>query len=169
MRKRNKNIYMGPDSTAGIPVFGKVDTDNEICLNAIATAYDALNKKMLTRKVGVFDNTTLTEINGRFSVLRLLCRKYAPNKIIVVNKIHDVVVNHFKGHLSDSQALMMLQKICDEYGLNPDVFNIAALHINQAEQMNNMFMPFGIDMFMFSNNQVKGRKNNRNMNHGSVL
>jgi len=161
MRKRNKNIYMGPDSTAKLPVFGKVDTDNEICLNAIATAYDALNNKMLTRKFGVYDKTTLTEINGRFSVLRLLCRNYAPNKLNLVNKIQDIVTNHFKGHLSDSQALSMLQQVSNEAGLNSGVFNIAALHINQAEQMNN-FAPFGIDLFMFSNNNTaKYSKKNR--------
>lgn len=162
MRTRNKNIYMGPDSTARLPIFGKVDTDNEICLNAIATAYDALNGKMLTKQFGVYDKTTPTEINGRFGILRMLCRRYAPNKLSIVNNIQNVITEHFKGNISDSQALALLQNISNKNNLNPNVLNIAALHIDQAEQMN-MFNPFNIDTFMFSdgNNSTNRKNHNR--------
>lgn len=160
MRKKNKNIYMGVNSTAKLPVFGKVDTANEICLNAIATAYDALNNRMLTRQHGVFDETTLTEINGRFSVLRMLCRQYAPDKRIVINEIHNVVVEHFKGHSSYTQAIQLLQNICNKHMLNPGMLNVAAFHINQAEQMMQMPDAFGLNMFMQfdQQNQIKKRR-----------
>jgi len=161
MRKRNKNIYMGPKSTAKLPVFGKVDTDNEICLNAIATAYDALNNRMLTKRHGIFDKTSLVEINGRFSILQMLCRKYAPNKLGVIDEIHNVVVDHFKGHISDSKAIHLLQNICNKRNLNPGILNVAAFHIDQAEHT---FDPFGMDMFTLfgqQNNNMKKRKRMR--------
>ena len=158
MRKKNKNIYMGPNSTAKLPVFGRVDTDNEICLNAIATAYDALNNRMITRQPGSFDATTLPEINGRFNVLRMLCRKYAPNKLIVIDEIHNVVIEHFKGNISGSKAIQLLQNICNKHNLNPGVLNVAAFHINQAEQMMQMPNAFGIDMFMMLGQQNQKKK-----------
>lgn len=162
--RKNKNIYMGENSTAKMPVFGRVDTDNEICLNAIATAYDALNNKMLTRQHGMFDKTTLTEINGRFGVLRMLCRKYAPSKLIVIDKIHKVVVDNFRGHISDSKAVSSLQNICTQHNLNPGILNIAAIQINQAEQMKmQMPTPFGIDMFQLLGQQNMNQKKKRRM------
>lgn len=149
---------MGANSTAKLPVFGRVDTDNEICLNAIATAYDALNSRMLTRSPGVFDKTTPAEINGRFNVLRLLCRNYAPDKLIVVNEIHNVVMKHYKGNISDVQAIDLLQNIISKYNLNPGILNVASLHISQAEQMANSF---GLGMFSLFNPQNNSIDNNR--------
>lgn len=148
MRKKHKNIYMGKDSTAKLPVFGRVDTDNEICLNAIATAYDALNNIMLTKRLGMFDKTTIAEINGRFSVLKMLCNKYAPNKLVVINKIHKVVIDNFHNKISDARALELMQEICRQHDINPGILNIAAMHVNQAEMQD----PFR-NMFLFFNQQ----------------
>ena len=68
--RKHKNIYMGSDSTAKLPIFGRVDTGNEIALNAIATAYDSLNSKMLTRQLGLYDETSLIEDeNGEIKVI----------------------------------------------------------------------------------------------------
>lgn len=161
MRNKHKNIYMGANSTAKLPVFGKVDTDNEICLNAIATAYDSLNSRMLTRQPGVFDKTTPAEINGRFSVLRLLCRNYAPDKLIVVNEIHKVVMEHYKGNINDAQAINLLQSIISKYNLNPGILNVASLHINQAEQMANSF---GLGMFsLFNQSNIDNNRKRRGL------
>jgi len=132
MRKK-KNIYMGKNSIAQLPVFGNVDTDNEICLNAIATAYDALNNIMLTRSHGVFDKTTSAEINGRFGILRMLCSKYAPSMHPVVDKIHKVVIENSKGRISDINALKIMRDICMNHGINSDIFDYAIMRINQAE------------------------------------
>lgn len=148
--RKNQNIYMGDKSTAKLPLFGKVDTSNEICLNAIATAYDALNQKMLTRRLGVFNQATLQMINGRFQVLKNLCIKYAPDKLMIINQIQRITTDNFKGNLSDRQAVMMLQEITRRYNLDPNMLNIAASHVNQAEQMQPItFNPFGIDMFLW--------------------
>lgn len=160
MRKRNKNIYMGNNSTARLPIVGKVDTGNEICLNAMATAYDALNNKMLTRQMGVFDNTTLTEINSRFSILRMLARKHAPNKIVVVNKIYNVIRDHFKGHLSYSQAVSMLNEINMKYNNNPNHLNMAMAHVDHAEKIS-LPNAFGIEAFLYFANQNMNNKKHR--------
>jgi len=154
MKKRYKNIYMGPDSTAKLPVFGKVNTSNEIRLNIIATAYDSLNNTMLTRKAGVFDQTTLKKINGRFSTLRLLSRKHAPTELMLTDQIYKIVADHFKNIISDAQALASLQNICMRYNVDPFLLNIAMFHVNQAEMQD----PFGINMFMIGNNASKNRK-----------
>jgi len=125
---------MGPDSITQLPIFGNVDTDNEICLNAIATGYDALNNIMLTRTPGVFNKTTPAEINGRFGILRMLCSKYSPRMHSVVDKIQKVVVENSKGRISDKDALIVMRKICAEHDINSDIFDYAIMRINQAEQ-----------------------------------
>lgn len=137
MRKRKRNIYMGANSTAKLPVFGQVDTDNEICLNAIATAYDSLNNIMLTRKQGAYDKTSPIEINGRFSVLRMLCRKYAPNSLPVIEQIHNIVMDNYRGKISDQQAIQLMKSTCIKNNLNPSMLDLAAMHINQIEMMRN--------------------------------
>ena len=151
MRKRNKNIYMGVDSTARLPVVGRVDSGNEILLNAIAVGYDALNNRMLTRYVGVYDKTSLREINGRFGVLRLLCNRHAPSKLTTVNRIYGIVVDYFNGKITFDQAVSILNNISIKINSNFDFYNIAAFHINQAEQIG-MPKPFGIDMFLLLDN-----------------
>lgn len=142
---------MGSNSTAKLPVFGMVDTDSEICLNAIATAYDALNKIMLTRKPGVFDRTTIAEINGRFGILRMLCRRYAPDKIIVIDKIQKIVTDHHKKRISDAEAINRMKQICMQHNLDPGLLNIAAMHVNQAELFNQQFMMLPDNSFEGSN------------------
>lgn len=154
---------MGSRSTAKIPIVNKVNTGNEICLNAIATAYDALNGKMLTRQLGVYDQANIKSINGKFHVLRMLCSKHAPSKLIVIDRIHKITTDNLKGIISDQQAINMLQQIINNYNLNPNLLNIAAIHINQAEEIN--FDPFGINMFYWignNNNNVKTKKKRRN-------
>jgi len=131
---RKKNVYMGNNSIAQLHVFGNVDTDNEICLNAIATAYDALNDIILTRSQGIFQNATATEINARFGELHLLCSRYSPRMHHVVDKLHKVVIENSKGRISDANALGVMRDICKRHGINSDIFDYAILRINQAEQ-----------------------------------
>lgn len=153
MKKNHKNIYMGVESTAKLPVFGKVDTENEIILNSLATAYDALNEIMLTKKEGYFEKTNLVKINGRFSILKMLCRKYSPSKMMMVNKIHNIVIENFKGNISDKEVITYLQNLSIQYGFNPGMINMVMFHINQAE----MFDPFNAAPFFMMNNTVKKR------------
>ena len=157
---------MGLQSTAQIPIFGKVDSDNEICLNAIATAYDALNDKMLTKTTGIFKNTNIATINGRFGMLRMLCRKYAPSKSIFVDRIHKIVIDNFHNKISDAQALSLMNNTCKQHNINPGILNIAAMHINQAEMIQkppNLPNPLGdlFSMFNQQNTQIKKRRMRR--------
>lgn len=132
MRKKTRHVRNNP--IMPLPVFGNVDTDNEICLNAIATAYDALNNIMLTRHQGVVVKATPAEINGRFGTLRMLCSKYAPHMHSVVDKLHTVVVENSKGRISDTKALGIMRDLCNKHGINSDIFDYAIMRINQAEQ-----------------------------------
>jgi len=132
---KKKNVYMGRDSTAGLPVFGNVDTDYEICLNAMATAYDGLNNVMLTREPGVFDKTTSREINGRFNVLHQLCKRYAPDKINAIEELRRITLSNNRGNISDRVALEKMRAVCYKYGLDTSMLDQAAVHINQAEML----------------------------------
>lgn len=133
MKKLNRNIYMGPKSTAKIPIFGKVDTCPEICLNVIATAYDALNDIMLTRQSGVYTKTNPATINGRFTVLKGLAKKYAPDRLIVINQIQKIVMDNYHGKISYNDALNKIKMVYDRNNIDPGLLNTAIFHINQAE------------------------------------
>lgn len=133
---------MGQNSTAKLPVFGKVDTDNEICLNTLATAYDALNKIMITRQKGVYDETTADEINGRFNVLRLLCNRYAPEKKEFLNKVQQIVLKIYRGQISEMQAIAEIRNVCMQYGVNTGILDYAALRIDQTEQQSQFVQIF---------------------------
>jgi len=132
---RNKNVYMGRNSTAQMPVFGTVDTDYEIVLNAISTAYDALNEIMLTRQPGVFEKTTVAEINGRFGTVRMLARRYAPRILPAVDEMHHICLENHAGRLSDVRALVLMREISTRYGMNPGILDEVCMRINNAEML----------------------------------
>ena len=148
LKKINRNIYMGPNSTAQIPVVNKIDTDHEIILNVFATGYDALNSVMLTKKSGFFDKTTMQEINGRFGILRMLCSRYSPRSLALIDETYKIVSDNYHNNISDLQALAALRQICINNNLDPFIVDHAMMRINQAETIskngfNNMF-PFWI-------------------------
>lgn len=164
MRNKNKNIYVGLNSTAQIPVNNKVDTAKEIMLNAFATSYDALNNIMLTKRSGFFDKTTIQEINGRFGIIRMLCLKHCPSYISDVDAMYKIISEHYKNNISDVEALGSLRNICLKYNLNPSTIDNAINRINQAEnnfpEFNNLnqIFPFWIQ------SQKPGVKRNKNYN-----
>ena len=131
-----RNIYMGAKSTAKLPIFGKVDTCPEICLNVIATAYDALNDIMLTRQSGVFTKTNPATINGRFTVLKGLAKRYAPDRLIVINQIHKIVMDNYHGRITFNDALNKMQLVYNQNNIDPGLLNTAIFHISQAEVYN---------------------------------
>lgn len=136
MRKKNKNVYMGVNSTAQIPVFNKVDTPPEIILNAFATSYDALDNIMLTKRSGFFDKTTMQGVNGRFGILRMMCMRTSPEYLQDIEAMYNVVSENYKGNISDIQALEFLKSICLKHNLDPGRIDDAILRINQAENIN---------------------------------
>ena len=136
---KNKNIYMGADSTANLPVFGKkVDTDYEICMNTIATGYDALNKVMLTRSPGIFKKTTNQLINQRFQILKALAKKYSPDKLPAIESFRKISIANNSGQISDKKALDMMIQICFKNGIDPNMLHQVKMQIDQAEMMKKM-------------------------------
>lgn len=133
MKKRN--VYMGPNSTAGIIVHGKVNEDWEILLNTYATAYDAINSIMLTRQPGVFDRTTAQELHGRFAVLKMLAKRYAPEKLPVINELERLSLDHLKGKLSDREFLRRIRSLVRKHGMSEDLINYVEAQIQAAEMI----------------------------------
>ena len=126
---------MGANSTAKLPTRGKVNEDWEILMNTYAVAFDALNRFMLTRQPGKYDPTTLREIHGRFAILKLLARKYAPHKLKAIEKLEQLTKAHFKGQISDRQFLAQIRTVTVRHGLNPQLVMLAEHHINAAERL----------------------------------
>ncbi|WP_456477596.1 hypothetical protein [Geoglobus ahangari] len=133
MKKRN--VYIGPNSTAGIIVHGKVNEDWEVLLNTYATAYDAINSIMLTRQPGVFDRTTVEELHGRFAVLKMLARRYAPELYNVIEQLEDLSVKHLKGQISDKEFLRRIRGLARRHGLSEDLINYVEAQIQAAEMV----------------------------------
>ena len=131
----NKNIYMGPFSTAKLPAQGKINEDWEILLDTYATAYDSVNNIMLTRTPGAFDPTAEREILGRFAVLKILAKKYKPSKIPVINKLEKLALDNFRGKISDKQYLRLLREITRKEGLNQELIMLAERNIDAVERM----------------------------------
>jgi len=129
----NRNVYMGPKSTARIPVNGIVDNSTEILMGMVATGYDSVNSIMLTRQPGVFDPTTKQEIAGRFNALRMIASKRAPSKIPIINKIEKLSLANYDGRLSDRAYLSQLRDICRRNGLSDDLISMAQHKVDMAE------------------------------------
>lgn len=144
---QNKNVYMGMQSTAKIPTKGPVDTDLEVLLNMQATAYDAINGRMLTRTPGRFDAASKKEINGRFSVMRLLCRKYAPEKLRVVDELQRIVFLNLEGKIPDSTATRKIKDVCIRHGLNPSMADQVIVQVDMAEMQHKQHKTGSMDMF----------------------
>jgi hypothetical protein len=132
--KKNRNIYMGPKSTAKLPVRGRVDEDWEILLNTFATAYDAANNIMLTRSPGVFDPATDRELRGRFAILKLLAKKHSPDKLNAIKYLEKLSLDNLHGKLPDRVFLQKVREVCRKEGLRQDLINQAERNINAAER-----------------------------------
>lgn len=131
----NKNVYMGPNSTAGILVDGKVNEDWEILLTVYATAYDSINNYMLTRIPGQFDPTTEREVRGRFWVLKRLAKKYATEELPTIEKFEKLSLDHLNGKISDHEFLRRLRSLVRSRGISEDLINYVEARIDAAERM----------------------------------
>jgi len=112
-----------------ISAFGRVDTGNEICLNAVVTGIDAINNRI----IGV-------SVSERFKVLKLLCRDVSPNKVSIINKVESIVNSFFKGEISKEKAMKLLVDVHTRIIGDIDVFNVVAFNPFQVE--NNVFGGF---------------------------
>ncbi|MEM4935124.1 MAG: hypothetical protein QXY78_04255 [Thermoplasmata archaeon] len=94
---KHKNVYAGPDSTAKIPVQGKVDSKIEILAVAYALAYDLANLQLLTRTPGKLKKADLDTVNGRFKVLYILARKHSPSTVQIIRQFHQLALKRLNG------------------------------------------------------------------------
>lgn len=120
-KKLAKNVYMGKNSIAKIPIFGKVDTFKEVMKNLYATAYDALNLVLLDNDYpGLIVNERILRLSplspilsmfrvvdeesffmtlkGRFNVLRSLAVKIKDKQkvnyaLAKINQIEALIFN----------------------------------------------------------------------------
>ena len=128
-----RNVYMGPNSRAKIPVRGKVDTYLEILANAYATAFDAHDGWLLTRR-GPQKRATIQTINGRFHALRILARKSAPRALPVIQHLHNAVVAYLQNHISARSYIAQIRGIMIRAGLPPYLVHIIEERIRRAER-----------------------------------
>jgi len=128
------NIYMGENrSIARIPTKGKVNDPTEVFGAGYATAFDAVNGRLLTRKPGKFDDATIREINGRFAVVKLLCRKNCPSRMPAIEKLHSLTISHIKGRISESAFIRQIREIGQRYNVDMSYTNLIEQRINMAE------------------------------------
>jgi len=120
MPKKNKQVYMGPNSTAGIFTQGKVDTDWEVLMNLYGTAYDSLDGQMLTQNPKRLDKATINEVKGRFLVIKNIAKKHAPQKLETIRKIESITISNIKGNLSDKVALDRIKIIIHQNSRTPN-------------------------------------------------
>lgn len=172
------NIYMGLNSQAKIQAQGKVNTDKEILANTYSTAYDSINQWMLS-KTGKLEKTTDSEIRGRFLVLQLLCKKYAPNKKNFIFTIEKLALANNKGQISDKQYLNNLRFLARQEGLPTSVLDRIEYKIDTAEKLskNNFVKSMPIIPILkkttknqdFFNNLTLVPKNSLNTKNNNIL
>lgn len=121
-------------STAGIPTRGKVDEDWEILENTYATAYDAINKFLLSRNPKKLIPRNIDLINKRFKVLYKLAEKHAPRLIPVIRQLHKLAVAHARGQINDRQYLAEIRRITMQAGLSTMLIDLVERHVDAAER-----------------------------------
>jgi hypothetical protein len=126
------NPYMGPGSVARLPVHGKVNEDWEILLNCYAVGYDSHNPVMLGPQ-GRFSPTDLNEIRSRFSQLKRIARKYAPQKLRTIESLERLSIQNHAGKISDRAYVHKLRLIVLSNGLDPTLIDQAEARINAVE------------------------------------
>ncbi len=120
-------------SVAGIPTHGKVNEDWELLTNLYATAYDEINGQLLTRTPQKYDPATIKELRGRFRILKLLARKYAPHLLDDIQYIEKLTLANAQGKINDREFLERLRAYIISRGLDPKLVALIELRINQAE------------------------------------
>jgi len=133
-KKKHKNVYMGKDSTAKIPIKGKVNSRTEILANTYATIYDSLNNKMLTRTEGKYRKTTVKLIKGRFFVLKMLAKKHQPKLVGTIDKLEDLTIAYRQGKINKRELLQKVRKILKSKGLPPRTMKLIEQKIKAAER-----------------------------------
>lgn len=128
------NIYMGQQSTAKLPVHGRIDEDWEFLMSNFSLAYDAVNAIMLTKTPGRFDPTTEKEIKARFAMEKSIARRRDPSKLKLIEHVEQLSLANLYGRLSDKAYLRKIREIHRKAGLSEDLINLAEHKIDMAER-----------------------------------
>ena len=123
---RHKNVYAGIDSTAKLPVRGKVNEPWEIIMLAYATALDAANLRFRTRNPEKEIRATKSKASGRFALLRLLAIKSGHRRLIpIINKYWELCEAYLDRKIPPHIYVQLLERLSWSVGLPP--FAIAAV------------------------------------------
>lgn len=131
---------------------GEIDTDYEILTESYATAYDSLNNLMVsdnTRKP-----TSVGSLRRTFSNIKHITRKYAPQKMHVVERLEMYAIAHAQGKLTDREFLVAVRTVAEANGLDTSLIAAAELKVNhtEAKMLGQKYNPF-----IYSDKPIKPR------------
>ena len=150
--RKNKNVYGGKQGK--FPVIGSVDSDREVLINVLVTAFNALDNKVLP---GHFAKNSVNAANNRFAVLYANCKKHNPLLCPAIQQIQGVVNESLNNGVPYHMAVAQLQGICLRFGLNP--VNIEQVMVNsKAAQNGNPIVLNPFQQLMFVNKKKRGLK-----------
>lgn len=134
------NVYAGRNSTAKIPVQGKVDSKIEILAVAYALAYDLANLQLLTRKAGELIKADVPTVNGRFKVLYILAHKHAKSAIPIIRQFHELAIKRLNG-MSQQTYLKQIRAIALKH-LPPHLVNLIEQKVDEVNDY--LHQPFSL-------------------------
>lgn len=110
---------------------GAIDQDWEILNETYATAYDSLNNMMVTD--GKYQRLSVGKLKTMFSKLRSLARKYAPDKMHVIDRLEMYSLAHANGKLTDREFLVAVRTVAEANGLDTSLIAMAEMRVNTVE------------------------------------
>ena len=166
---KNKRVYMGPNSTAGIFSRGAINEDWEVLMNVYGTAYDSLDGVMLTRDPGRLDKATVMEVRGRFLILKKLAKKHCPSKLHKIERIEQICLGNIRGHNTDAQAHAQIRQLtASDRKINNPLLNGIEAKVNAAQSQANFNFTHPIANLMKQTNHTKKRGGTHNRRHNNI-
>jgi len=130
MARRHRNVYAGADSTAKLPVRGKVNEPWEIVMLAYATALDALNRRLLTRDPRKEIKATKKKLEGRFALLRFLAIRNGHRRILpIIEEYRRLAEMYLAGYLPPGVYAAELERLSWQVGLPPFAIQAVKLQV----------------------------------------
>jgi len=134
--EKRKNVYMGPDSVAQIPIRGKVDSVKEIAMNLYATCYDLYSdKKLLTHIPGQEIKARVNTLRGRFYVLRLLALRNGHKHLLpIIDHAEQLSIAFVHGAIHREAYIHQIRALVSRF-LAPHEMHLVEAHIKRAERL----------------------------------
>jgi len=133
---KKKNVYMGEDSVAQIPVRGKVDSVREILMNLYAMCYDLYSdKKLLTHYVGQEIRARANTLKGRFNILRVLAIRNGHRHILhIINQAEQLSIAYVHGAIPREVYISQIRTLLIGF-LSPKDLEMIEAYIKRAENL----------------------------------